>query len=68
MYHPIAASIELLNKNGIHHINVVTKPSRILTNLFSVKKYFIRIVKLYIYMVLVNIRKNIIIMDLSTCC
>ena len=40
----------------IHHINDVTKPPRSLNNLLSFKKYFIRIAKLYICMVLVNIR------------
>ena len=43
-------------KNIIHHINVLTKPSRTLTHLFSFNNYFIRIAKLYICIVLVNIR------------
>ena len=39
----------------IYHIIVVTKPLRTLYDLISLKTYFIRIAKLYICIVLVNI-------------
>ena len=58
----------LLTKIIIHHINDVIKPSRSHTSLFSFKKYFIRIFKLYICLVFINTRNmtNILIADLCT--
>ena len=56
IYHYIAANKVLLDKNIIHHINVVTNPSRTLTIHFLFKKYYIRIAKLYIFTVLINMR------------
>ena len=50
----MTANKVLLDKNIIHHINVVTKPPRILTLYFPSRKN--RIGKLYICIVLDNIR------------
>ena len=51
----------------IYHINVVTEPPRTIENLFSFKKYFIGIAKIYRPCnVLVNIYVNIFIVDLFT--
>ena len=54
MYHYIYIAANKVLKGNIHHINVVTKPSRTLDNLFSFKKCFIK-VTLYIGSALVNI-------------
>ena len=65
-HHNISAYKVFLNKNVIPCS--LTKSPRILTIHFS-KKYFIRVAKLYIYIVLVNIRNSyvkILIVILST--
>ena len=65
MRHHIKLNSTVANKMLlIRHINDVTKPHRTLTFLFSFKKYFIRIVKLYICFVLVNIRNIFVLVNI----
>ena len=56
IYHYVAANIVLQNKVIIHHTKVISKPLRTLDNSFFIKIYFIRMAKLYICIVLINIR------------